>query len=70
MGFGWAAHKVRARIMALAAKGTQQPVKVRHVEILGHKGKLKWVQRDAEPTVDMPTERPCEHAVTLKVTIA
>ena len=40
MRFGWAAHKVRARIKALAAKGIQQPVKVRNVEILGHKGTL------------------------------
>jgi alpha-L-fucosidase len=58
-----------ARIKALAAK-TAEPVKVHHVEMLGHKGRLKWVQGDTELTVGMPPEKPCEHAVTLKVTIA
>jgi alpha-L-fucosidase len=58
-----------ARIKALAVKSAQ-PVKVRNVEMLGHKGKLKWVQGNTELTVDMPPEKPCEHAVTLKVTLA
>src|SRR5579871_117992 len=58
-----------ARIKALAAKRAQ-PVKVRNVEMLGHKGKLKWVQGETGLTVDMPPEKPCDHAVALKITTA
>lgn len=64
---GW--REAPARIQTLALK-SPQPVKVHNVEMLGHKGKLKWVQGDTELTVDMPPEKPCDHAVTLKVTIA
>jgi alpha-L-fucosidase len=43
--------------------------KVRNVELLGHKGKLKWSQDDAGLKVTMPAERPCDYAVTLKIAI-
>jgi alpha-L-fucosidase len=60
----------QARIGALGAKSPQQPGKVRHVEMLGHKGRLNWTQSDRELTVDLPPEKPCEYAITLKVTMA
>ncbi|HTB12714.1 MAG TPA: alpha-L-fucosidase [Bryobacteraceae bacterium] len=41
--------------------------KVHNVELLGHKGKLKWSQDDAGLRVQMPGEKPCEYAVTLKI---
>ena len=41
--------------------------KVHNVELLGHKGKLKWSQDEAGLKVAMPTEKPCEYAVTLKI---
>jgi alpha-L-fucosidase len=60
----------QARIQALGATSPQQPGKVRNVEMLGHKGKLTWKQAETELTVDMPPEKPSEHAVALKVTLA
>ena len=59
----------RMHIKTLAARSSQ-PVNIRTVELLGHKGKLKWVQGETELTVDMPPAKPCEHAVALKVTVA
>jgi alpha-L-fucosidase len=64
---GWPQHQ--ARIKALGAKSGQQRVKIRSIEMLGHKGKLHWAQEDLGLTVDMPPERPCDHAIALKVTI-
>ena len=41
--------------------------KIRNVELLGHKGKLRWTQDEAGLKVEMPEEKPSDHAVTLKV---
>ncbi len=41
--------------------------KVRNVELLGHKGKLKWSQDEAGLKVAMPTEKPSDYAVALKI---
>jgi alpha-L-fucosidase len=41
--------------------------KVRNVELLGHKGKLKWSQSEAGLNVTMPAEKPSDYAVTLKI---
>ena len=35
--------------------------------MLGYKGKLKWAQDEQGLTVVMPNEKPCGHAVTLKI---
>jgi alpha-L-fucosidase len=37
------------------------------VELLGHRGKLKWSQSEAGLQVTMPAERPCDYAVALKI---
>jgi len=60
----------QTRIKALGAKSAHQHSRLRNVEMLGHKGKLQWVQADTELQVKMPSEKPCEHAVTLKITMA
>ncbi len=44
--------------------------KVHNVELLGHKGKLKWTQQDAGLKVAMPVEKPSDHAVTLKIALS
>lgn len=49
---------------------TESGVHVRNVELLGHKGKLKWSQDPNGMTVALPTEKPSDHAVTLKITRA
>jgi alpha-L-fucosidase len=43
--------------------------KVHNVELLGHKGKLKWSQDEGGLKVQMPAEKPSEYAVTLKIAI-
>lgn len=65
---GWPAKQ--ASIAALAANGKYQAGKIRNVELLGHKGKLKWTQDDAGLKVDLPEQKPSEHAVTLKIALA
>jgi alpha-L-fucosidase len=54
-------------VKPLATNSQQQPAKIHNVELLGHKGKLKWPQMEAGLKGEMPSERPCDHAVTLKV---
>ena len=62
---GWPAGE--KAIAELGTASEQQPGKVANVELLGHKGKLKWTQEAAALKVQMPDQKPCEHAVTLKV---
>ena len=44
--------------------------KIENVELLGHKGKVKWTQDANGLKVDMPEQKPSEHAVTLKIAMA
>jgi hypothetical protein len=37
------------------------------VELLGFKGKVKWTQDDKGLTVQLPEQRPSDHAVGLKI---
>ena len=46
---------------------TESSVHTRHVELLGHKGKVKWSQDSNGLTVALPAEKPSDHAVTLKI---
>ena len=63
---GWPAKQ--AVIAALGTNSAHGVGKIENVELLGHGGKLKWSQEAAGLKVDMPAEKPCEHAVTLKIT--
>ncbi len=40
------------------------------VQLLGFRGKLQWKQEPAGVRVQLPPEKPCEHAVAFKVTWA
>jgi alpha-L-fucosidase len=42
--------------------------KAKNVELLGFKGKLKWTQDEKGLTVQMPEQKPSDHAIALKVT--
>jgi alpha-L-fucosidase len=42
--------------------------KVRNVELLGFPGKLEWKQAENGLTVEMPGQKPSDHAIALKVT--
>jgi alpha-L-fucosidase len=41
--------------------------KIRNVELLGHRGQVKWSQNDAGLTVEVPGQKPSDHAVVFKV---
>jgi len=43
--------------------------KVHNVELLGHKGKLKWSQDEGGLKVQMPGEKPSEYAIALKMSV-
>jgi alpha-L-fucosidase len=42
-------------------------MKVANVALLGFKGKLQWTQGADGLKVQMPPARPCDHAITLKI---
>ena len=65
---GWP--QQQAVIKPLASNSTQQPGKIHNVEMLGYHGKLKWTQDESGLHVDMPAEKPCDYAVTLKIALA
>ena len=56
-------------VAPLASKGPQNVGKIGNVELLGFKGKVKWIQDEGGLKVEMPEEKPSEHAVTLKVAL-
>jgi alpha-L-fucosidase len=62
---GWP--EKQALIKPLASTGSATPFKVRNVELLGFKGKVKWTQDEKGLTVQLPEQKPCDHAVTLKI---
>ena len=44
------------------------PVKVKNVQLLGFKGKLEWRQDGTGLKVQVPADKPCDYAATLKIT--
>jgi alpha-L-fucosidase len=62
---GWP--EKQAVIKPLATNSSVEKVKVKNVELLGFKGKVKWTQDEQGLTVQMPEQKPCEHAIALKI---
>ena len=62
---GWP--EKEAVVKALSTNSSVAQFKVKNVELLGFKGKLKWTQDEKGLTVQMPSQKPSDHAVTLKV---
>ena len=62
---GWPG--AQAVIPALALNGKYIGAKIQNVELLGHKGKLKFTQDETGLKVDLPEQKPSDHAVTLKI---
>jgi len=57
-------------VTSLAAGSQHMPQEIKSVELLGHAGLLKW-SRDAKGlVVELPKQRPCEHAFVFKITPA
>jgi alpha-L-fucosidase len=42
--------------------------RVTQVRLLGHRGELTWRQTDAGLEVQLPAEKPCDHAFALRIT--
>ncbi|MGD0359699.1 MAG: alpha-L-fucosidase [Bryobacteraceae bacterium] len=49
-------------------RSVTQPVE--QVELLGYRGKMRWMQNESGLRVPMPPVQPSEHAVTLKITFS
>jgi alpha-L-fucosidase len=62
---GWP--EKQAVIAALASNSKQAPGKIENVELVGHSGKLKWTRDDAGLKIDLPEQKPCEHALTFRI---
>ena len=54
-------------IKSLALHADPSPGKIANVELLGFKGKLQWSQDEAGLKLAMPAEKPCDHAIVLKI---
>jgi alpha-L-fucosidase len=52
----------------MPALGTQAGAgKIRDVSLLGFKGKVSWKQEAGGLRIQLPAEKPCEHAIVFKV---
>jgi alpha-L-fucosidase len=65
---GWP--EKEAVVNALGLASPQQPGKIGKVELLGHKGEIKWKQEEAALKVEMPEEKISDVGITLKVELA
>jgi alpha-L-fucosidase len=65
---GWPGKQ--ASLPALALGGKYEAPKIHNVDLLGHKGKLKWRQDSAALTVELPEQKPSGHAVCFRVALA
>jgi alpha-L-fucosidase len=59
-----------ASIPSLAIGGKYDVPKIHNVELLGHKGKLKWSQDAATLKVELPEQKPADYAVAFKIALA
>jgi alpha-L-fucosidase len=57
----------QAVIAPLALGGKLDPGKIGAVDLLGHRGPVQWVQDATALRVSLPREKPCDHAVVLKI---
>jgi alpha-L-fucosidase len=63
---GWPDKEVVIR--PLGARSPQGVGKIRKVDLLGFKGNLKWTQADDALRIEAPPLKPCDYAVTFKIT--
>jgi len=64
---GWP-ERGEATIQSLGSNLKLYPAEIGTVEMLGVKGALRWSRGARGLRVQMPAERPCEHAYVLKIT--
>jgi alpha-L-fucosidase len=63
---GWP-ENASVQIPQLALGGKPGAGKIGRVELLGHKGNLKFTQNESALAVDLPKEKPCDYAIAFKV---
>jgi alpha-L-fucosidase len=51
----------------LAINSSQHSGKIHNVQLLGHGGDLSWKQDERGLSVVMPSEKPCDYAIALKI---
>jgi alpha-L-fucosidase len=61
----WPGDGAEVQIRSLA--GSAAPSALTRVRMLGHSEDLDWAIKDGTFTVQMPGEKPCDHAVVLKI---
>ncbi len=54
-------------IKPLATSSPLKPAKISNVELLGYSNKMIWTQDEQGLTVVMPEKKPCDYAITLKI---
>jgi alpha-L-fucosidase len=57
----------QATIAPLGASSTNASGKIENVELLGFSGKLKWERDEVGLHITLPDEKPCDHAVTFRI---
>ena len=62
---GWP--EKQTTIKPLATNSSVAHVKVKNVELLGFKGKVKWTQDEKGLTILMPEQKPSDHAIAFKI---
>jgi alpha-L-fucosidase len=62
---GWPERE--AVVPTLALGGKLGVGKIRNVELLGHKGKVKFTQDETALKVELPGQKPSDYAIALKV---
>jgi alpha-L-fucosidase len=57
----------QAVIAPLATGSKHAPGKIENVELVGHKGKLHWTRDESGLKIDLPEQKPSDHAVAFKI---
>jgi alpha-L-fucosidase len=57
----------QAVIAPLATTSKYAPGKIESVELLGYRGKLKWTRDESALKIDLPDQKPCDHAIAFKI---
>ncbi len=59
-----------ALIPVLGTHSANDPGKIENIELLGYKEKLKWSREDAALRIQLPENKPCEHAIAFKIALS
>ena len=64
---GWPATSVN--IQSLGARSPIEMNRIAQITLLGSSEPLRWSQREDGLVIQAPTQRPCDHAYTFKITL-